>query len=65
MSKGLEVLHIDISQTHVYQNYKSGLVKIYNGTDWEEVAHWDSVVSKMIFAKDDASSETTWRALMR
>lgn len=57
--------NVDISQTHVYRNYSRGIVKVLNGTDWEEVAHWDSNINKLIFASDDTEYETAWRALMR
>lgn len=42
----------DISQTHVYRNYSRGIVKIHNGSDWEEVAHWDANINKLIFSSD-------------
>lgn len=53
----------DISQTHVYRNYIRGTVKIYNGVDWEEVAHWDSHINKLIFAAENTEYESAWRAL--
>ena len=54
----------DISQTHVYRNYTRGIVKIHNGTDWEDVAHWDSRINKLIFAADNTEYESAWKALM-
>ena len=41
------------------------LVKIHNGTDWEDVAHWDPNVARMIFSKDDTEYESVYRTLMR
>ena len=56
---------VDISQTHVYRSYSKNLVKIHNGTDWEDVAQWDSNVGRMIFSKDDTEYENVYRTLMR
>ncbi len=55
----------DVAQTHVYRNYNKGIVKIKNGSNWEEIAHWDFRISKLIFAADNTASETMWRDLMR
>ena len=55
----------DVAQTHIYRNYNRGIVKIKNGSDWEEIAHWDFRISKLIFAADDTAYEQLWRDLMR
>lgn len=56
---------VDISQTHVYRSYSKNLVKVHNGTDWEDVAQWDPNVSRMIFSKDGTKYEEVYRSLMR
>ena len=55
----------DVSQTHIYRNYNRGIVKVKNGSEWEEVAHWDFRVSKLIFATDGTAYEQLWKDLMR
>ena len=45
----------DIAQTHIYKD----------GSNWEEIAHWDFRISKLIFAADGATYEQLWRELMR
>ena len=54
----------DVAQTHIYRNYNRGIVKVKNGSTWDEVAPWDFRVSKLIFAEDDTVYETAWRELM-
>ena len=53
----------DVAATHIYGNYNRGIAKIKNGNNWEEIAHWDFRISKLIFAEDNTEYETVWRDL--
>ena len=55
----------DVAQTHIYRNYNKGIVKVKDGSSWEEIAHWDFRISKLIFAADGTTYEQLWRDLMR
>ncbi len=55
----------DVAQTHIYRNYNKGIVKVKNGSGWEEIAHWDFRISKLVFAADGTTYEQLWRDLMR